>query len=736
MARYRVFKVLPASVFSLAALSLGAFAACGGDDATGLPTTTLDGGGTSDGGDIDSGDDDATTGDGGGGTDAKTDSPSNKDTIPPGQITLVATPESVTSIKLSWTAVGDDGTTGTAAGYEIRRSLTPITNLTEFNAATLVSSPPAPAASGTPQEIVVTGLTAATTYHFSMRARDEVPNQGPISADASAITVPRATLQITEVAVSNAAAEGYDFVELVAVTPGRLDGLVVRESSGGLYTFGPLAVVAGDRIVVHASGACVPADAGATCQNEDVAGMTATSSGEPFATAAWDVYSTSNGIAASDNVVSLRDGNTIVDAVALSSRDGDTSASNMTAFAALMTANQWTFAAAPVDGTNDCATEKDTASVATNVTACGGQPTAAGGISLQRNGTTDTNGKKDFYAAPQTRGLANGANPAPTVVSVASASATTVKVVLNEDIAAASVVTSAFTIPGLAVSAATLSDVNELTVTTASQTAGQAYTLNMDPGVTDLQGTPGGAGARGFCGFSPTPVALVINEVAPNITGSKDLVELRVTSGGAVAGITLRANAGATGGGTLLGTLPNVCAAAGDLFVVHLTPGAETGESETSSKAEFATVPTYPGNYDGAWDVKGTNNGVVFGETVLSLFTVDPPGIANATILDAVPFTNQNTAVCAPATTCAATAAAFKTALDVIENATQWTPACGGGAPPASACNDTTAPIAVVVSASYMGSTGSVTTAARKNVDTNAAADWAVGAASLGSANP
>jgi hypothetical protein len=230
---------------------------------------------------------------------------------------------------------------------------------------------------------------------------------------------------------------------------------------------------------------------------------------------------------------------------------------------------------------------------------------------------------------------------------------------------------------------------------------------------------------------------MVVNEVAANATSSKDLVELRVTSGGAVAGITVRSNpSSATGGGSLLGTLPNVCAAAGDLFVIHMNPGAETGESETSSKSEFATA-TFSGNYDGAWDVKGTNNNIPYtgSEAVVAIFSVDPPGAAGPTILDAVAFTSANTAACAVSGTCT-TSAGFKTALDVIENATQWTPACGNGAPPNSACNDTTAPTAITVSASYAGSVGITTTAARKNVDTNAAGDWAVGAASLGVANP
>ncbi|MEO6418834.1 MAG: hypothetical protein ABIP39_05475, partial [Polyangiaceae bacterium] len=236
-----------------------------------------------------------------------------KDTTPPAQITtLTATTTGLTSITLAWTAVGDDGTTGTAKAYEIRQSLTPITNLTEFAAATVVASPPTPAIAGTAQTKLVTGLASGTAYHYAMRARDEVPNQGDISADATATTLVRAQLLVNEVAVSNAAAQGYDFVELVAVTAGHVDGLVVREAGGLLYTFGALTVAAGDLIVVHSMGTPCPTG----CVQEDVTGVI-TGSTEPFAVAtAWDVYATpaSAGLTGSDNVFSILDGTAIVDA--------------------------------------------------------------------------------------------------------------------------------------------------------------------------------------------------------------------------------------------------------------------------------------------------------------------------------------------------------------------------------------------------------------------------------------
>jgi hypothetical protein len=308
-----------------------------------------------------------------------------------------------------------------------------------------------------------------------------------------------------------------------------------------------------------------------------------------------------------------------------------------------------------------------------------------------------------------------------------------VRVVYNEDLGMANA--GSFTIPalgGAGVVSASLSDVNEVTLVTQSQTAGQGYTLVIDSGVLDLQSVSGAAGTYGFCGFSASPIGIVINEVAPTITGSHDLVELLVTSGGAMGGVTLRANptGGTSGGGTLLATLPSVCAATGDLFVVHLVPDATTSASETTSKSQFPKA-TSSANYDGAWDVSGGATGVTATETVLSLYTVDPVGAANAALLDAVAFTSQDVVTCTASGTCT-TSAGFKSSLDVIEAAAQWSPACGGG----GACTDTITPTAIQVSASYAG-TGTTPTGntAGRVSETNSGQDFAVGAQTLGMPN-
>jgi hypothetical protein len=645
------------------------------------------------------------------------------DVTPPASITtLSATATGLSSIHLAWTAVGDDGTTGTATSYDIRMATTPIANAADFAAATLVPNAPLPAIAGTPQALDVNFLLSGTTYYFAIRAKDEVPNAGALAASVSATTTAKAKLLITEVAPSNTAAEGYDFIELVVVSGGRTDGLTIRDASTALYAFASGTVATGDRVVVHVGAPCVVASG---CVQEDVAGSSVAST-EPNASAvAWDVYSAAAGIAAPDATLSVRDGVVIVDAIALSNRDGDASAASMTGFAELANENAWVFGASPLDTVNDCAVQRACASVATATTTCGGYAVAAAGVSLQRSGTTDTNTKDDFYAAPQTRGAANAVNAAPAVASATPLAATQVKLRFTEEIAPATATAARFTIAGLTVTAATVTEVDEVTLTTSPQPAGGAYVVAVSAGVTDPQGTALGAPSSApFCGYAASPTTLVINEIAPNVSLAglaSDLVELRVTSPGSLAGIALRVNPTAASAGTLLATLPGTCVVTGDLVVVHLSPDNATGaapSNETMSKDELPAA-TYAANYVGAFDVRGvaTANLPVTDAVLVA--------VAGTTVLDAVALSNKD----------GTSSATFLASELQVQTLSAWLPAACGG----SACTDSTAPTAQGIAASMAG-TG--TTPAGNTVgrvpaagDTNQASDLVVGASTLGLPN-
>ncbi len=112
------------------------------------------------------------------------------DVTPPATVSnLAASQPTQTSLLLGWTAPGDNGTTGTAALYDMRWSGAPITT-SNFGAATPVSPQPVPAAGGTAQTYLMTGLTQGTTYYFALRARDAAGNWSGVSNVAMGTTTP------------------------------------------------------------------------------------------------------------------------------------------------------------------------------------------------------------------------------------------------------------------------------------------------------------------------------------------------------------------------------------------------------------------------------------------------------------------------------------------------------------------------------------------------------------------
>lgn len=79
------------------------------------------------------------------------------------------------SARLGWTAVGDDGMTGQASVYDVRRSGTSLVTNQWLGASRLIY-PTIPSLPGTQDTLRVTGLHADSTYWFAVRTGDEVPN--------------------------------------------------------------------------------------------------------------------------------------------------------------------------------------------------------------------------------------------------------------------------------------------------------------------------------------------------------------------------------------------------------------------------------------------------------------------------------------------------------------------------------------------------------------------------------
>lgn len=101
-------------------------------------------------------------------------------TAPAAVSNLATNNPSDNSMGLSWTAPGDDGSTGTAASYDVRYSTSNITDL-NWSSASQASGEPTPSVAGSSETMTVSGLTAGRTYYFAIKTSDEVPNISNLS---------------------------------------------------------------------------------------------------------------------------------------------------------------------------------------------------------------------------------------------------------------------------------------------------------------------------------------------------------------------------------------------------------------------------------------------------------------------------------------------------------------------------------------------------------------------------
>jgi hypothetical protein len=119
---------------------------------------------------------------------------------PPSRITDLAAPQvNDRSAVLTWTAPADDGPSGRAAAYELRRSSQPLTDA-NFAAGVVVPISQAPKVAGASEQYLVTGLTPGTSYYFAIRALDDAGSASAVSNNVSvstpaADTMPPAAIQ-------------------------------------------------------------------------------------------------------------------------------------------------------------------------------------------------------------------------------------------------------------------------------------------------------------------------------------------------------------------------------------------------------------------------------------------------------------------------------------------------------------------------------------------------------------
>lgn len=635
------------------------------------------------------------------------------ESLPPTEITdLKVIGSTYRSMRLSWRAPRASSPTGRAAYYELRYSPSPIDSVAAFEAASPALAP-VPLDPGVVQEATIEPLDPGTQYHFAIRARDRANVAGPISRSVAATTGPRAELVITEIAPNNGEAEGFDFVELVTLVGGEAAGIEIHQVSGAIYTFPALTLLAGERVVVHATG--LPAPPGAV---QEDAPKNAAASTEPLARpAAIDVYVGTRGLVGTDNVLRVVDGAKVSDAVVLSNRDGDASGAAMAAFDAVRRAGAWSFTTPPVDGATDCEAQRDAVNVAEGETACGGfDASLAPGASIQRREGADSDGKDDFFVAQQSPGATNVAPPPPRMRRAAAISATSLDVFFDQELSPGTVTPAAFSIAGLAVSAASLREGHVVRLTTTEQGAG-AFVVAASGDVKSVHGLGATAETARFCAYTPLAAAASVSEVNANLPSSADLVELEITRGGSLEGLELRLSPRAGSSGTRLAILPAICAATGDRVVVHLSPGAGAPPtSEIAAKDEHPAAQ-YASSYDGAWDVLGDAVGLPFTDAVLAVRAPSGAWMAAAAFSDKDGL---------------ATAATFRDSLAFVQAAGLWLPADCGGA----ACSDASTPTAQDVAASWVGLASTPAgDSVRRVASPDAATSFAVGPSSFGAAN-
>jgi outer membrane protein assembly factor BamB len=101
---------------------------------------------------------------------------------PPATIVdLGASDPTGTSIRLTWTAPGDNGASGNASGYWVKYSTSGAITDANWDSATNYTQTWTPLSAGSAESHVITGLNSTTQYWFAIKAYDEVPNISGIS---------------------------------------------------------------------------------------------------------------------------------------------------------------------------------------------------------------------------------------------------------------------------------------------------------------------------------------------------------------------------------------------------------------------------------------------------------------------------------------------------------------------------------------------------------------------------
>jgi len=152
---------------------------------------------------------------------------------PADTIDLIVTASTSSAITLSWTAPGDDGTSGTATTYDVRYSTSPITS-GNWGSATQATGEPSPSAAGTAETFQATGLSGSTTYYFALKTLDESSNSSGLSNNAVGTTQASGTTLTLHPSGANAS-DNASYTSSAATDLDTNDGSTTRGTSSGSF---------------------------------------------------------------------------------------------------------------------------------------------------------------------------------------------------------------------------------------------------------------------------------------------------------------------------------------------------------------------------------------------------------------------------------------------------------------------------------------------------------------------
>lgn len=131
-----------------------------------------------------------------------------------------------TSVDLTWTAPGDDGNTGTASAYHLRRSAAEI-SLANWDDADVLEVEGAPGPPGTAETTTATMDSSVPNNYFALRTADEAGNLSPVSNNVAVKTNEPRTVVV-------AAGGGGDYPTIQAAIDALTDGDTI-ELLDGVY---------------------------------------------------------------------------------------------------------------------------------------------------------------------------------------------------------------------------------------------------------------------------------------------------------------------------------------------------------------------------------------------------------------------------------------------------------------------------------------------------------------------